>query len=98
MLSGLAMPEKIVEQQAGSLSTVTRALRELIEAKKKGHVSKPSHVANENTNVVDLMAALRNSLKGSSGRPERSAAADRPKDRTRRGPAAKPRPRGRSAA
>jgi len=100
----LAIAEKIVEQQAGAFDPaefVDRyegALRELIEAKKKGYVSKPSHVANDDTNVVDLMAALRKSLKGSGGRPDRAAAADRPKERTRRGPAAKPRPRGRSAA
>jgi DNA end-binding protein Ku len=61
----LAIAEKIVEQQAGEFDPaefVDRyedALRDLIEEKKKGHVSKSRHVANDDTKVVDLMAALR---------------------------------------
>jgi DNA end-binding protein Ku len=101
----LAIAEKIVEQQAGEFDPaefVDRyedALRELIEAKKKGHVSKPSHVANDDSKVIDLMAALKRSLKGAGGeRPERAAAADRRREPARRAPAGKARARGRSAA
>jgi non-homologous end joining protein Ku len=71
-------------------------LRKLIEEKKKGHVIKPVHVANDDTKVIDLMAALRNSLKAGGGadRPAKAAASDRRREPSRRGPAVKPRPRG----
>lgn len=101
----LAIAEKIVEQQVGKFDPaefVDRyedALRDLIEEKKKGHVTKPSRAANDDTKVIDLMAALKRSLKGAgSERPERAAAADRRREPARRGPAGKPRTRGRSAA
>jgi DNA end-binding protein Ku len=67
----LPIAEKIVDQQAGEFDPsefVDRyegALRELIEEKEKGHVPRARPAANDDTNVVDLMAALRNSLKAS---------------------------------
>jgi DNA end-binding protein Ku len=66
----LAIAEKIVEQQAGTFDPadfVDRyedALRALIEQKKKGRPVRPVAVANDDTKVVDLMAALKRSLKG----------------------------------
>jgi DNA end-binding protein Ku len=66
----LALAEKIVEQQAGTFDPadfVDRyedALRALIEQKKKGRPVRPVAVANDDTKVVDLMAALKRSLKG----------------------------------
>jgi DNA end-binding protein Ku len=66
----LAIAEKIVDQQAGKFDPsefVDRyedALRALIEDKRKGRVIKPAKAANDDAKVVDLMAALRNSLKG----------------------------------
>jgi hypothetical protein len=72
VLSGLAMAEKIVEQQAGSLSTVTRALRELIEAKKNGRVSKPTHAANEKPTWSNRGShASRSGGEATAARPER---------------------------
>jgi DNA end-binding protein Ku len=65
----LAIAEKIVDQQAGKfdpaefIDRYEDALREPIEEKKKGHVPVARPVANDDTNVVDLMAALRNSLR-----------------------------------
>jgi DNA end-binding protein Ku len=96
----LAIAEKIVDQQAGKFDPaefVDRyedALRELIEQKKKGHVPLARPVANDDTNVVDLMAALRNSLKV-SGKEAPAALLERRKQApSRRGaPAEKPRPR-----
>jgi len=69
----LAIAEKIVEQQAGTFDPdefVDRyedALRALIEQKKKGRAVRPAVVANDDTKVVDLMAALKRSLKGGNG-------------------------------
>jgi DNA end-binding protein Ku len=92
----LAIAEKIVDQQAGEFDPsefVDRyedALRELIEEKKKGHVLRKPAPANDDINVVDLMAALRNSLKagGGNGRVEqRPAAASRRRDAADRPPA-----------
>ena len=52
------------------------ALKALIEDKKKGH--KPAKVAApEDTNVIDLMAALRASLEG-RGRPSHTKPAAKP--------------------
>jgi len=63
----IAIAEKIIEQQEGPfdpsqfVDRYEEALKALIEDKKKGH--KPAKVAEpEDTNVVDLMAALRASL------------------------------------
>ena len=96
----LAIAEKIVEQQSGEFDPaefVDRyedALRAMIEEKKKGHAVKRPEIANDDHNVVDLMAALKRSLKGGG---TQAAAARRP-DPVKRGPAgSKPR-RGRSAA
>jgi DNA end-binding protein Ku len=65
----LAIAEKIVDQQGIRSVRVRRslrgALRELIDEKKKGHAPRARPAANDDTNVVDLMAALRNSLKDS---------------------------------
>jgi DNA end-binding protein Ku len=71
--------EKIMEQQEGPfdprrfVDRYEAALKALIEAKKKGH--KPARVAEpEDTNVVDLMAALRASL-GAKDKAEATAVA-----------------------
>jgi DNA end-binding protein Ku len=63
----IAIAEKIIEQQAGPfdpsqfVDRYEEALKALIEDKKKGH--KPAKVAEpDDTNVVDLMSALRASL------------------------------------
>ncbi|KQW66999.1 Ku protein [Phenylobacterium sp. Root77] len=65
----IAIAEKIIEQQQGPfdpsqfVDRYETALKALIEEKKKGH--KPAKVAEpDDTNVVDLMAALRASLQG----------------------------------
>jgi DNA end-binding protein Ku len=96
----LAIAEKIVDQQAGKFDPsefVDRyedALRDLIEEKKKGHVPRPAAPANDDTNVVDLMAALRNSLKA-SGKEGAAPAIERRRQAPswRGAPAEKPRPR-----
>jgi DNA end-binding protein Ku len=71
----LDIAEKIVEQQSGDFEPsdftdrYEEALRALIEEKRKGRPIRPAKPANDDTKVVDLMAALRNSLKtGGSGR------------------------------
>ena len=65
----ISIAEKIIEQQQGPfdpsqfVDRYEEALKSLIEDKKKGH--KSAHVAEpEDTNVIDLMAALRASLAG----------------------------------
>jgi DNA end-binding protein Ku len=74
----LAIAEKIVDQQAGKFDPsefVDRyedALRALIDEKRKGRVIKPAKPANDDTKVVDLMAALRDSLKGGGAGRERA--------------------------
>ena len=82
----IAIAEKIIEQQEGPfdpsqfVDRYEEALKALIEEKKKGH--KPAKVDEpEDTNVVDLMAALRASLGA------RAKAA--PKTKSARPPAAK---------
>ncbi len=80
----IAIAEKIIEQKEGPfdpsrfVDRYETALKALIAAKKKGH--KPAKVAEpDDTNVVDLMSALRASLAGKkkSGRetPARKGAA-----------------------
>ena len=71
------------------------ALRELIEEKKKGHVPRARPVANDDTNVVDLMAALRNTLKASGKESPALDERRRPAASRRGAPAEKPRRRGR---
>jgi DNA end-binding protein Ku len=85
----LAIAKKIIEQREGPFDPsqfndrYEDALKALIKAKQKGH--KPVVAAPpEDTNVVDLMAALRASL---GGKAETSAKASKPKA------AAKPRAR-----
>ena len=91
----IAIAEKIIEQQEGPfdpsqfVDRYEEALKALIEDKKKGH--KPAKVAEpEDTNVVDLMAALRASLgaKDKKAAPAQSA----PKAKHEK-PAGKPKPR-----
>jgi DNA end-binding protein Ku len=96
----LAIAEKIVDQQAGDFNPdefVDRyedALRDLIDEKKKGHVPRVRPAANDDTNVVDLMAALRNSLKASGKEGAAAPVERRRQASSRRGaPAEKPRPR-----
>jgi DNA end-binding protein Ku len=77
--SMIAIAEKIIEQQEGPfdpsqfVDRYEEALKALIEDKKKGH--KPAKVAEpEDTNVVDLMSALRASLAGKEKAGVKSAA------------------------
>jgi len=81
----ISIAEKIIEQKQGPfdpgqfVDRYEEALKALIEDKRKGH--KPAKVAEpDDTNVVDLMAALRASL----ATKDKSAAAKptgRPKSR-----------------
>jgi DNA end-binding protein Ku len=99
----LAIAEKIVEQQSGVFDPaefVDRyedALRAMIEEKKKGTLAKRSAPANDDHNVVDLMAALKRSLNG-GGAERPAAAAARRSDPVRRGGTSRPKTRGPSAA
>ena len=75
----ISIAEKIIEQQEGPfdpsqfVDRYEEALKALIEDKKKGH--KPAKVAEpEDTNVVDLMAALRASLGAKDKAPAKPAA------------------------
>jgi DNA end-binding protein Ku len=79
--SMIAIAEKIIEQKQGPfdpsqfVDRYEQALKALIAAKQKGH--KPAKVAEpEDTNVVDLMAALRASL---AGKDRSKAAAAKPR-------------------
>ena len=70
----LAIAEKIVDQQSGDFDPAEftdryeQALRALIEEKKKGRKVKPAAAANDDDGkVVDLMAALKQSLQGADG-------------------------------
>jgi len=83
----ISIAERIIEQQEGPfdpsqfVDRYEEALKALIEDKKKGH--KPAKVAEpDDTNVVDLMSALRASLGGKAkpgvkapGKPKTKAAA-----------------------
>jgi DNA end-binding protein Ku len=74
----LQIAEKIVEQQSGDFDPsefrdrYEDALRALIEEKRKGKPVKPAKPANDDTKVVDLMAALKKSLEGGDGRRQRA--------------------------
>jgi DNA end-binding protein Ku len=79
----IAIAEKIIEQQEGPfdpsrfVDRYEEALKALIEDKKKGH--KPAKVAEpDDTNVVDLMAALRASLNAKNKGGVKPAAEDKP--------------------
>ena len=91
----IAIAEKIIEQQEGPfdpsqfVDRYEKALKALIEDKKKGH--KPEKVAEpDNTNVIDLMAALKASLEGKNKSAAKAAPA---KAAPMKGPASKPRAR-----
>jgi DNA end-binding protein Ku len=74
----LAIAEKIIEQQSGAFDPAEftdryeEALRAVIEEKKKGKPVKPSKPANDDSKVVDLMAALKKSLAGGGASRERA--------------------------
>ena len=75
----IAIAEKIIEQQEGPfdpsqfVDRYEEALKALIEDKKKGHT--PAKVTEpEDTNVVDLMSALRASLSGKAKAPAKAEA------------------------
>ena len=89
----IAIAEKIIEQQEGPfdpsqfVDRYEEALKALIEDKTKGHA--PAKVAEpEDTNVVDLMSALRASLGAKAKTPAKPAPKAKPKPA-----AAKPRAR-----
>ena len=87
----ISIAEKIIEQQEGPfdpsqfVDRYEEALKALIAEKKKGH--KVAKVAEpDDTNVVDLMAALRASLAGrakGSSKPASKAKASKPAARTK---------------
>ena len=91
----IAIAEKIIEQQEGPfdpslfVDRYEQALKALIAEKRKGHklVAAPEP---EDTNVVDLMAALRASLAGKGAAPPKGTA---PKSRAKSGSSAKPKAR-----
>jgi DNA end-binding protein Ku len=84
----LQIAEKIIEQQSGEFDPrefndrYEDALRALIEEKRKGKPIKPSKPANDDTKVIDLMAALKKSL--GAGPPKRSANGTKKKPAGRR--------------
>ena len=77
----LQIAEKIVEQQSGDFDPseftdrYEDVLRAMIEEKRKGNPVKSAKPANDDTKVVDLMAALKKSLEG--GGSERRERAER---------------------
>ena len=80
----IAIAEKIIEQQEGPfdpsqfVDRYEAALKALIEDKKKGHT--PAKVAEpEDTNVVDLMSALRASLSAKGKAPATAEPKVKPK-------------------
>ncbi|WP_174301246.1 Ku protein [Caulobacter sp. S45] len=94
----IAIAEKIIEQQEGPfdpsrfVDRYEEALKALIEDKKKGHT--PAKVAEpEDTNVVDLMAALRASLNAKG----KGAAKDEPNSKAKAAKPATAKPRARKA-
>jgi DNA end-binding protein Ku len=74
----LQIAEKIIAQQAGKFDPshfkdrYEDALRALIERKKKGKPIEAEEPKEKGDNVIDLMDALRNSLKGAGGRRPRA--------------------------
>ena len=91
----IAIAEKIIEQKEGPfdpsqfVDRYEEALKALIADKAKGH--KPAKVAEpDDTNVVDLMAALRASLASKDAAPDHAPAKPKP-DKAAPGPKAKPR-------
>ena len=100
----IAIAEKIIEQQSGPFDPsefkdrYEDALRALIEEKKKGKGRIAKVEEPQDTNVVDLMEALRKSL-GQSGGERRKTAERKPAPGTKstKKAAAKPAPRKKSA-
>jgi len=85
----IAIAEKIIEQQEGPfdpsrfVDRYEEALKALIEDKKKGH--KPAHVPEPaDTNVIDLMSALRASLGAKDKGAAKPAKATAAKPKTRK--------------
>ena len=74
----LQIAEKIVEQQSGDFDPreftdrYEDALRAMIEEKRKGNPVKSAKPANDDTKVVDLMAALKKSLEDGGGERQRA--------------------------
>jgi DNA end-binding protein Ku len=85
----ISIAEKIIEQQEGPfdpsqfVDRYEEALRALIEQKKKGHKPVASREP-EDTNVIDLMAALRASLGGKSKTGPRSTSTAKSKPSKKR--------------
>jgi DNA end-binding protein Ku len=84
----ISIAEKIIEQQEGPfdpsqfVDRYEEALKDLIAEKQKGH--KVKAVAEpEDTNVVDLMSALRASLEAKGKPPKSSAREEKPKSSSR---------------
>ena len=75
----LEIAEKIIDQQKGEFDSThftdryEEALRALIEEKKKGKPVRAAKPANDDGKVVDLMDALKKSLKGSGSVPRERA-------------------------
>ena len=91
----ISIAEKIIEQQEGPfdpsqfVDRYEEALKALIEEKKKGH--KPAKVADpDDTNVIDLMSALRASLSAKDKSPAKPATGTKG---AKSSPAAKPKVR-----
>ncbi len=85
----IQIAQKIIEQQegpfdpSGFVDRYEEALKALIAEKQKGH--KPVAAAEpEDTNVVDLMSALRASLQGKPTPAKSAGAAAKPKTRKAR--------------
>jgi DNA end-binding protein Ku len=94
----IAIAEKIIEQQEGPfdpsqfVDRYEEALKQLIEDKKKGH--KPAKVAEpEDTNVVDLMSALRASLSAKGKATDKAEPKGKAKAKAEKPAPSKPRAR-----
>ena len=98
----ISIAEKIIEQREGPfdpsqfVDRYEAALKSLIEEKTKGH--KPAQVAEpDDTNVIDLMAALRASL-GGKARDDNAPAPKAKADKAAKGTPAQHKPRARKAS
>ena len=84
----LQIAEKIVEQQSGDFDPsefrdrYEDALRALIDEKRKGNPVKPSaKPANDDTKIIDLMAALKMSLGAGTQRRQTNTSKKKPTGR-----------------
>jgi DNA end-binding protein Ku len=100
----LAIAEQIVDQRKGDfdpgefVDRYESALRELIEEKSRGHVVKAvTAPANDDGKVIDLMAALKRSLRAGGASEEGAQAALRRREPSKRS-ARSPAKRGRKSA